>query len=392
MFQSSSQAGKPSASATQKPWRTVRLGSRTAWRLRPRSCAIIGAVAITTPIANSKKHEVDVDPEHARRQRLGPEPANHHDVGGLDRELPEVGQDDRQAQRHERSLPPAATPSRRGRSEPRRWSPWRPATAKSNRPKPQGNRTPPLLPRRSCTTAARMLRSACQHTRPSDAPRWTCNATSRCSPGLRTPGSPAGASSICCAASASGWSRCGVPLRRAHVLIDTLHPIHEGRVFRWRADRAGEVVEYGRTTRMRRAPTRWRQSPFHHLERERASRGCDGGSPGQRSAGVPDPGGARRRRADGLSGLRHTASPARASSARWIASTRRGRRTHRGGFSDGQVEALRRFLPPLRARGQVRLARPHRRDAGRDLSRPRRRPARARAAASCAGSPTGSVR
>jgi adenylate cyclase len=28
----------------------------------------------------------------------------------------------------------------------------------------------------------------------------------------------------------------GVPLARATALIDTLHPIHEGRVFRWRAD------------------------------------------------------------------------------------------------------------------------------------------------------------
>jgi hypothetical protein len=28
----------------------------------------------------------------------------------------------------------------------------------------------------------------------------------------------------------------GVPLARATALIDTLHPVHEGRVFRWRAD------------------------------------------------------------------------------------------------------------------------------------------------------------
>jgi adenylate cyclase len=31
----------------------------------------------------------------------------------------------------------------------------------------------------------------------------------------------------------------GVPITRAMVLIDTLHPVHEGHVFRWR--REGEV-------------------------------------------------------------------------------------------------------------------------------------------------------
>ena len=30
----------------------------------------------------------------------------------------------------------------------------------------------------------------------------------------------------------------GLPLARAVVLIDTLHPVHEGRVFRWRRDPA----------------------------------------------------------------------------------------------------------------------------------------------------------
>ena len=41
----------------------------------------------------------------------------------------------------------------------------------------------------------------------------------------------------------------GIPLSRALVILDTLHPIYEGRAFLWRADRAetAEVVEYGRT-------------------------------------------------------------------------------------------------------------------------------------------------
>lgn len=42
----------------------------------------------------------------------------------------------------------------------------------------------------------------------------------------------------------------GLPLVRALVLVDTLHPVHEGRGFRWRRDPVPEesvVVEYGRT-------------------------------------------------------------------------------------------------------------------------------------------------
>ena len=41
----------------------------------------------------------------------------------------------------------------------------------------------------------------------------------------------------------------GIPLTRAMVILDTLHPIYEGRVFRWRADLPDDVeaVDYGRT-------------------------------------------------------------------------------------------------------------------------------------------------
>jgi adenylate cyclase len=58
----------------------------------------------------------------------------------------------------------------------------------------------------------------------------------------------------------------GLPLARALVLIDTLHPIHEGRAFRWRSDRPAEteVVEYGRTDSGEAAET-WHRSPFYHL-------------------------------------------------------------------------------------------------------------------------------
>src|SRR4051812_29939416 len=59
----------------------------------------------------------------------------------------------------------------------------------------------------------------------------------------------------------------GLPIARAQVLVDTLHPIHEGRAFRWQADsRDGEFVEYGRTSENDRIADKWRQSPFHTLE------------------------------------------------------------------------------------------------------------------------------
>lgn len=57
-----------------------------------------------------------------------------------------------------------------------------------------------------------------------------------------------------------------VPLARALVILDTLHPIYEGRAFRWRADdpKTAEIVDYGRTNEGEAAEN-WRQSPFFHL-------------------------------------------------------------------------------------------------------------------------------
>ena len=42
----------------------------------------------------------------------------------------------------------------------------------------------------------------------------------------------------------------GLPLARALVIIDTLHPVHEGTVFRWRNDNVEEdaAIQFGRTT------------------------------------------------------------------------------------------------------------------------------------------------
>ena len=60
----------------------------------------------------------------------------------------------------------------------------------------------------------------------------------------------------------------GLPVARVHTIIDTLHPIHEGRVFRWRRDEKGDVdqiVEYGRTNVGGEEAASWRRSTFYHL-------------------------------------------------------------------------------------------------------------------------------
>ena len=59
----------------------------------------------------------------------------------------------------------------------------------------------------------------------------------------------------------------GLPIARAAIIIDTLHPVHEGRAFFWRRE-AGqahtELVEYGPTTEGE-ALENWRRTVFFHL-------------------------------------------------------------------------------------------------------------------------------
>src|SRR5215208_5200909 len=72
----------------------------------------------------------------------------------------------------------------------------------------------------------------------------------------------------------------GLPVSRAMAVIDTLHPVYEGRVFRWGHDESQPTIqEYGRTQlpdgvsgldpSSGGAPpetiARWRASPFFHL-------------------------------------------------------------------------------------------------------------------------------
>src|SRR5689334_2118601 len=68
----------------------------------------------------------------------------------------------------------------------------------------------------------------------------------------------------------------GLPLERTVVLIDTLHPVHEGRLFRWGDPTQSPLLEYGRTTPDGLAATgfdpkdveaaaRWQNSPFSRM-------------------------------------------------------------------------------------------------------------------------------
>jgi len=75
----------------------------------------------------------------------------------------------------------------------------------------------------------------------------------------------------------------GLPLARANVFIDTLHPVHEGRLIRWGHGPAeAPLVEYGRTSpnglaasgsdpRDVEAAERWRRSPFYNMLQTGAS-------------------------------------------------------------------------------------------------------------------------
>lgn len=56
----------------------------------------------------------------------------------------------------------------------------------------------------------------------------------------------------------------GLPLARALVLADTLHPMYQGRAFRWNRDKETVVLtEYGRSDE---DLGRWQRSPFFQLE------------------------------------------------------------------------------------------------------------------------------
>ena len=69
-----------------------------------------------------------------------------------------------------------------------------------------------------------------------------------------------------------------IPLGRAHLFVDTLHPVHEGRLFRWgygpdesamheygRTSVAGLVDPSGAAALDVQATDTWRRSPFYTM-------------------------------------------------------------------------------------------------------------------------------
>ena len=62
-------------------------------------------------------------------------------------------------------------------------------------------------------------------------------------------------------------NEAGLPITRGFVIVDTLHPVHEGRVFRWYREKPDEVKvqEYGRTNRGGDAADNWQRSPFFRM-------------------------------------------------------------------------------------------------------------------------------
>ena len=184
------------------------------------------------------------------------------------------------------------------------------------------------------------------------------------------------------------------PLRRGRasagsraVLIDTLHPVHEGRLFRWGfGPTEAALLEYGRTSpdalaasgsdpQDIEAAERWRRSPFYRmlqtgdslLRRRLNAATKDEFSvlPDLLAAGMTDYVAIISRfAAEGVIGEMDGVYSSWATRAP-------------DGFSDGHIAALRAYRAVSRARHQIGIARAHDRNADGNLSRPRRRPARA---------------
>lgn len=64
----------------------------------------------------------------------------------------------------------------------------------------------------------------------------------------------------------------GMPLHRAMSIMDTLHPVYEGRAFHWDAEREIKAeFEYGPSDEDERASDSWRRSAFYFLRSNQAS-------------------------------------------------------------------------------------------------------------------------
>jgi adenylate cyclase len=172
----------------------------------------------------------------------------------------------------------------------------------------------------------------------------------------------------------------GLPLDQSQLFIDTLHPVHEGRLFRWGHHlREAPVIEYGRTNPEviaasgasaydLAAAESWRGSPFYKMMQSGESllrRRLKTATTGEFrvvsdlvKAGMTDYVAIITRfAAEGVIGEMDGVYMSCATRAA-------------DGFEDRHIATLTRGRPIPRARRQIGLARAHDLDADGDLSRP----------------------
>ena len=138
----------------------------------------------------------------------------------------------------------------------------------------------------------------------------------------------------------------GLDLSRALAIIDTLHPVYEGRAFRWRNDGVDEkaVIEFGPTNVGENAQN-WQRSAFYHLvvsgaeELRRRLAQCDASEfynlDTLKAEGHTDYFALIHRFAsDGVIGEMDCVY------SQWLTS-------HPDGFAEADLAALRRLVPPL---------------------------------------------
>jgi adenylate cyclase len=139
----------------------------------------------------------------------------------------------------------------------------------------------------------------------------------------------------------------GLPVARAMVIIDTLHPVHEGRVFRWRREGDEghtEAIEYGPTDEGEAAES-WRRSPFFRLVESGGSRLRIRLAAGQAAEFVSVVAMQQEGMSDYLAIITRFAADGVIGEMDCVYSS--WATDHPGGFDDGQVEALVGLLPML---------------------------------------------
>ncbi len=139
----------------------------------------------------------------------------------------------------------------------------------------------------------------------------------------------------------------GLPVARAMVIIDTLHPVHEGRVFRWRREGDEghtEAIEYGPTDEGEAAES-WRRSPFFRLVESGGSRLRIRLAAGQAAEFASVVAMQQEGMSDYLAIITRFAADGVIGEMDCVYSS--WATDHPGGFDDGQVEALVGLLPML---------------------------------------------